>query len=239
MHGKVLVGHFYNDNRVKIVTRYPASRIDRTMQLVENRSEGKYGEVDCWLYAALEKYPIKNKDVLILGSAEQGYGPWYECICLKYGAFPVTIDYNKIIYEDDRFKFFTPSEAKMDNITVKAAISISSLEHSGLGRYGDPLDADADLKAMQDLKKMIKPGELLYLAVPLGRDKVVFNLHRIYGRIRLPKLLEGWRMIDSFGYEEALLDRDTKDGWEPRNENGDLLHPGYPEYCPVLVLQNG
>jgi len=238
MCGKVSVVYFYNDSRVETATRYSSGRIDRMMQLVGNKPEGKYGGVDLWLYTALERYPIKNKDVLVFGSAEQGYGPWYECICLKYGAFPVTIDYNKIIYEDDRFKFITPSEAKINNISVEAAVSISSLEHSGLGRYGDTLDADADLKAMQDLKRIVKPGGLFYLAVPLGRDKVVFNLHRIYGRIRLPKLLEGWKLIDSFGYDDALLDRDTKDGWEPRDENGDLLHPGYPEYCPVLVLQN-
>ena len=52
------------------------------------------------------------------------------------------------------------------------------------------------------MRRIVKPGGLLYLSVPLGRDKVIFNIHRIYGRIRLPLLLRYWKELDSFGFEE-------------------------------------
>ena len=78
-------------------------------------------------------------------------------------------------------------------------------------------------------------AELLYLAVPLGADKVVFNAHRIYGRVRLPLLIDGWTLVDSVGLDEALLDRDTGRGWEPTQAvptssdvTQQLLHPGLP-----------
>jgi hypothetical protein len=74
--------------------------------------------------------------------------------------------------------------------------------------------------------------------VPLGLDKVVFNAHRIYGRVRLPLLINGWNLVDSFGFEEKLLYRDTKKGWMPKKNDGTLMHPEYPEYSPVLVLSN-
>jgi hypothetical protein len=37
----------------------------------------------------------------------------------------------------------------------------------------------------------IKSGGLPFLAVPTGRDKVLFNNARIYGRHRLPLLMAG------------------------------------------------
>ena len=72
--------------------------------------------------------------------------------------------------------------------------------------YGDPLDPDGDLKAMRKMKERIKPGGLLFLAVPSGRDQIRFNQHRIYGRLRLPLLMQGWEWIDSFGYGPETLD---------------------------------
>ena len=55
------------------------------------------------------------------------------------------------------------------------------VEHVGLGRYGDPLDAEGDLKAMAELKRVVAPGGDLLMVVPVGRPRVVFNAHRVYG----------------------------------------------------------
>jgi hypothetical protein len=52
---------------------------------------------------------------------------------------------------------------------------------------------------------MLKPGGLLFLAVPVGSDLLVWNAHRVYGELRLPKLLEGWETIDSFGFAQSDL----------------------------------
>ncbi len=59
---------------------------------------------------------------------------------------------------------------------------------------------------MQAMKRMLRPGELLYLAIPIGTDLIYWNGKRIYGRIRLPLLLNGWRTVDRFGYHDGLLD---------------------------------
>ena len=61
---------------------------------------------------------------------------------------------------------------------------------------------------MQKMKRIINPGGLLLLAVPTGRDKILFNNARVYGRLRLPKLCEGWKRIDSWGYDDTTLDGD-------------------------------
>jgi hypothetical protein len=55
-----------------------------------------------------------------------------------------------------------------------------TVEHIGLGRYGDPIDPEGDLKAMGEIKRvMAKNGNLLFV-VPIGKQKIAFNAHRIY-----------------------------------------------------------
>jgi hypothetical protein len=71
------------------------------------------------------------------------------------------------------------------------AFDLSSFEHDGLGAYGDPLDPERDLTAMKKMKQVVKLGGILLFALPTGADKVMFNQARVYGRIRLPMMLEG------------------------------------------------
>lgn len=54
------------------------------------------------------------------------------------------------------------------------------LEHIGLGRYGEPLDPDGDLKAIAELVRVLAPGGDLLIATPVGRPCVRFNAHRVY-----------------------------------------------------------
>ena len=54
------------------------------------------------------------------------------------------------------------------------------VEHVGLGRYGDPLDPDGDLKAVEELRRVLAPGGNLLFVAPVGRPRVQFNAHRIY-----------------------------------------------------------
>ncbi len=56
-----------------------------------------------------------------------------------------------------------------------------TVEHIGLGRYGDPLDPDGDVKAMRELARVLARGGDLLLVVPVGRPRLLFNAHRIYG----------------------------------------------------------
>jgi len=53
---------------------------------------------------------------------------------------------------------------------------------------------------MQNIKEMLVPGGLLYLAVPVGKDVLVWNANRIYGKIRLKMLLKNWTILKTYGY---------------------------------------
>lgn len=57
---------------------------------------------------------------------------------------------------------------------------LHTLEHIGLGRYGDVLDEHGWQLAIQSLAKLVCDDGRLYLSVPVGRPKVYFNAHRVF-----------------------------------------------------------
>ena len=52
-------------------------------------------------------------------------------------------------------------------------VTFSSLEHSGLGRYGDPLNPWADLIAMAKAWCLTRTGGRMLIGVPTGLDAVI------------------------------------------------------------------
>jgi hypothetical protein len=50
----------------------------------------------------------------------------------------------------------------------------------GLGRYGDPINPDGSLLAAAELQRILKPDGRLFLSVPVGRERVCFNAHRVF-----------------------------------------------------------
>ncbi len=65
------------------------------------------------------------------------------------------------------------------------------IEHVGLGRYGDALDPDGDLKAVAELVRVLAPGGTLLCAVPVGVPRLQFNAHRIYGHAQVRDMFAG------------------------------------------------
>lgn len=193
-HGEIRVEYQYCDDFYfgeKPLT-YTKENINSYLMHIAKNETFYYGKTDFLLYRALRKYGINEKRVAIIGSTT----PLYEAVCLAYGGEPTTIEYRRIISEDPRLTTMTVQDYNQRPERFDAAFSISSFEHDGLGRYGDPLNPDGDLNAMKKMKYMLKPTGILFLAIPIGRDTLVWNMHRIYGRVRLPKLLEGWRILD-------------------------------------------
>lgn len=67
-----------------------------------------------------------------------------------------------------------------ENNSLESISCMHVVEHIGLGRYGDPIDYDGDLKAMGELRRVLKIYGNLLFVVPVGKPKIVFNAHRIY-----------------------------------------------------------
>jgi SAM-dependent methyltransferase len=68
---------------------------------------------------------------------------------------------------------------------------LHTIEHVGLGRYGDPLDPEGDIKAARELARVVAPGGNLLIVLPVGRPKIEFNAHRIYSYEQAIELFAG------------------------------------------------
>src|SRR5260370_33113386 len=65
--------------------------------------------------------------------------------------------------------------------TLQSISCMHVLEHIGLGRYGDAIDASGDRKAAAELARVVAPGGQLLMVVPMeDPPRVCFNAHRLY-----------------------------------------------------------
>jgi hypothetical protein len=154
----------------------------------------------------------------------------------------VHIDISSSIYFSSIISAFTPVKfydyrpvnLQLDNLSCESANiidlpfksgSIQSLscmhvvEHIGLGRYGDPLDSDGDLKAISELKRVLSIGGDLLFVVPVGKPKIMFNAHRIYSYNQIIEYF-----FDLQLEEFVLIPDDSKNGGLVYNASHDFIN---------------
>jgi hypothetical protein len=222
MNGDMALVHQYIDQaseevQEEISDKYNSKVFFEMVEKATLKEVSYYYDTDKYLYAALDNFieagDLKAEDLraLVIGSVQ----PWYEAILFSYGLRDITItEYSDRPDFIDELHYTHPDklEGEFDII-----ISISSHEHCGLGRYGDPLDPSGDIKAVDELRNFVTDTGRLFLAVPVGKDSLVWNAHRIYGRNRLPLLFGEWALSRTFGFDEQLLDvyRGTDGSYQP------------------------
>jgi hypothetical protein len=147
---------------------------------------------------ALRHMDISGTRVLVIGSEN----PWLEACALEAGAAEVwTLEYGRIESGHPRLKTMTPDEARemyrkgtlplFDNV-----LTYSSVEHSGLGRYGDALNPWGDMQAIARAWCVTKPGGQLLLGVQeecAAGDTIEYNLHRCYSKTSYTHLTANWQ----------------------------------------------
>ncbi|XP_052070551.1 uncharacterized protein LOC127709189 [Mytilus californianus] len=203
MGGKIRVHKSYfnqpylgNDARTPVWTKSLINKY--LLQARQGKLFGAYGisETNA-LRDGLRHAPgVKNGRILVIGSER----PWVEACLLEAGAYNiVTLEYGKIHSEHDNITTIVPSEYRrqyLDNTLglFDVVVSFSSIEHSGLGRYGDVLNPWGDLIVVARAWCVTKSNGSLVLGVlyDINHDFIAFNAHRCYGRKRYPYLTTNW-----------------------------------------------
>nr|XP_022341369.1 uncharacterized protein LOC111135518 isoform X2 [Crassostrea virginica]XP_022341370.1 uncharacterized protein LOC111135518 isoform X2 [Crassostrea virginica] len=140
---------------------------------------------------------IKNGRVLVVGSES----PWVEAYVLNEGAKEVvTLEYGRIESKHPKIKTMIPSEFQKSFLNgslglFDAVVTFSSVEHSGLGRYGDRLNPWGDIITVARTWCVTKDKGSLVIGVPYenGKDYVLYNAGRVYGKVRFPFLSTNWK----------------------------------------------
>jgi hypothetical protein len=111
-------------------------------------------------------------------------GSHHKYVALLSKIVPVTmVDIRPLSLPLDTLVFRAGSilDLPYEDETVPSLSSLCVLEHIGLGRYGDPLNPDGTVEAVQELKRVVAPGSDLYVSVPLDVEtRTYFNAHRAF-----------------------------------------------------------
>lgn len=131
------------------------------------------------------------------------------------------------------FYDYRPADLSLTNLNARAGdllhlpfadnavASLSCMhvvEHIGLGRYGDPMDAEGDLKAIAELKRVLAEDGTLLFVVPVGRPRIMFNAHRIYSFEQVVAYFKGLELV-----EFSLIPDNARDGGLIRNAAPEMV----------------
>lgn len=103
---------------------------------------------------------------------------------LSFGKKVILIDIRPLpFFVHEKLNFIQADATNLSNIEDNSIHSLSalcSLEHFGLGRYGDPIDPNACFKAFSSIQKKLAQGGKFYLSLPVGEERIEFNAHRVF-----------------------------------------------------------
>jgi hypothetical protein len=124
-----------------------------------------------------------------------------------------------------RFEDWEPGSERFE-----AAFLISTIEHFGLGAYGEPVGEDkADRAAIVRVGELLNDDGFLVLTTPYGPAHVD-ALERTYDEETLAALLEGWTVLD----RRIVLRRDART-WIPGDRETDDVSEGSQQGVVMVI----
>lgn len=167
--------HLNTRNNFKIEPRYFWPVI--TDKYAPAGTIGNYFWQDLW--AARLIYRSKVKEHFDIGSRIDGFIAHLLAMDIKVSL----IDIRKFPEEIENLYTIVDDATKLEQVSddsIESMSALCSLEHFGLGRYGDSIDPEACFKCFEEIQKKIKRGGQLYISLPIGKERVEFNAHRVF-----------------------------------------------------------
>jgi hypothetical protein len=96
--------------------------------------------------------------------------------------------------------------------SLESVSSICVIEHIGLGRYGDTVDAFGSEKAITELQRIVKSNGNILFTVPIDRQSnIYFNAHRSFTRNHILTLFKDCTLLE----EKYIYGSRMFDNYEP------------------------
>lgn len=138
---------------------------------------GNYFWQDLWAARKVVQSGVKNH--FDIGSRLDGFiahllSAGIDVTMIDVRKFPTEIEQLHTIVDD------ATSLRQISDESIESMSALCSLEHFGLGRYGDPINPESCFQCFDNIQKKLKKGGRLYIAVPVGKERVEFNAHRVF-----------------------------------------------------------
>jgi len=169
-----------------------------------------------WVVSNLD---LKRGKILDVGCLSATYSETISDLnkyLLKMGYEIHGLDVGKCKFKHANFRFIRKSIQELDypDDYFDAVTCVSTIEHVGLPRYvplhGTKVELNGDLKAMEQMKRVLKKGGCILITGPYGVPKVTEHF-RIYDCSRLERLVKGLKIIKAgFFVKKELLSRKDK-----------------------------
>jgi hypothetical protein len=169
-------------------------------------ARGHYFHQDLWAARLIvRRGPSSHIDI---GSRIDGFISHLLCF------MPVAvIDIRPMAMNVEGLTFIQDDATQMGRFDENSIDSLSSLhaaEHFGLGRYSDAIDPEASFRFMAALERVLAPAGRLYFSVPVGRERVEFNAHRIFSVDTILRRFSSLRVVSfSLVGDDGLLRQDV------------------------------
>lgn len=201
-------------NRANDTGKFPA-RWSLAYPVFEDReadagvASGDYFHQDLWAARMIfQRRPTRHLDV---GSQINGF------VAHVLTFMPImVVDVRPLHSRVDGLTFIqedATTMARFPDNSVESLSSLHAVEHFGLGRYGDPINPRGSFEAMSSFARVLARDGHLYFAVPIGRECVRFNGHRIFSPLTVIECFRGLRLVS----------------FSAVDERGDLVSPARPQ----------
>ena len=212
---------YYNECYGERNYYWPLSAIDEFLSVYtpqnfhEETIKGQDPRLATNLISIAEELNIHGKKIAVVGSQM----PWIECLFHNLGNDVTTVRTRPTL-NSEQFKTTLFHEFEEDIDKYDIIISHHSTEHAGLGRYGDSLDPDGDVREMRAIyESLTDDGSVIWIG-SAGMDSLIWNSNRVYGEIRLQKIFQGF-------IEEQWI-------YQPREEHLNLLLGEHEQAIVIL-----
>lgn len=146
---------------------------------------GHYFFQDIW---ALRLLKNNGADVHYdVGSRFDGFVGQATAICKI-----VCVDIRKPDFDLEGLHFVQGSILSLpfETASIHSISCLHTVEHIGLGRYGDEIDPKGFENAVLELSRILAKNGNLYLSMPIGRERVEFNAQRILSPLTPLRILD-------------------------------------------------
>lgn len=135
---------------------------------------------------------IRPEKILDVGSIRY----WILGVLAQFSITTVDIRHRNALTDNEIVVTCDARNLDLPDESFDMVVSLYTLAHIGLGRYGDQFDLDGDLKAFEEMRRVLKKGGHLLFTVPLTPEDpfIYFNMRRYYDIKTIRGLCKGLNM---------------------------------------------